>query len=246
MSLYLYLLRHGETTHSQTGGFCGSLDPELTVSGKQMAQAFADTYSFPHFACYITKGYTPYSITQSAIAKCECIRALLYKQQLWEAVFCSPMKRTIATAQPLCEAIGIEPQLRDGLKEINYGQWEDRTLAEVQEKDARAYMLWQREPAWNPPTDGETTIQIASRASLVIAEIEEKYTSGNVLVVSHKATIRIILCNLLGIDLGRYRDRIDMPVATVSVVKFDTYGPMLQRLGDRSHMPKALRDRAGT
>jgi len=212
MSLYLHLLRHGETTHSQTGGFCGSLDPELTASGKQMAQAFADTY----------------------------------KQQSWEAVFCSPMKRTIATAQPLCEAVGIEPQLRDGLKEIDYGQWEDRTLAEVQKKDAEAYMLWQREPDWNPPTDGETTIQIASRASLVIAEIEEKYTSGNVLVVSHKATIRIILCSLLGIDLGRYRDRIDMPVATVSVVKFDTYGPMLQRLGDRSHLPKALRDREGT
>ncbi len=212
MSLHLYLLRHGETTHSQTGGFCGFLDPELTASGKQMAQAFADTY----------------------------------KQEPWEAVFCSPMKRTIATAEPLCEALGIEPQLRDGLKEINYGKWEDRTQVEVSEQYAEEYMRWQREPAWNPPTDGETTIQIASRASLVIAEIEEKYTSGNVLVVSHKATIRIILCNLLGIDLGRYRDRIDMPVATVSVVKFDTHGPMLQRLGDRNHLPKQLRDRKGT
>ena len=36
-----------------------------------------------------------------------------------------------------------------------------------------------------------------------------KYATGNVLVVSHKATIRIILCELLGIDLGRYRDRIE-------------------------------------
>ncbi len=35
---------------------------------------------------------------------------------------------------------------------------------------------------------------------LVIAEIEEKYKDGNVLVVSHKATIWIILCSLLGID----------------------------------------------
>ena len=48
----------------------------------QHCQVFYDKltfiYSFPHFACYTTKGYTPYSITQSAIAKCECIRALLY------------------------------------------------------------------------------------------------------------------------------------------------------------------------
>ena len=80
----------------------------------------------------------------------------------------------------------------------------------------------------------------------MIAEIEETYTAGNVLVVSHKATIRIILCSLLGIDLGRYRDRIEMPVASLSVIKFGQYGPMLQRLGDRYHLPQALRDRAGT
>ncbi len=53
-------------------------------------------------------------------------------------------------------------------------------------------------------------VQIASRASLVIAEIQEKYKDGNVVVVSHQATIRIILCSLLGIDLGRYCDRFYM------------------------------------
>ena len=44
MSLSLYFLRHGETTHSQTGNFCGRFDPELTAVGSEMAQAFADVY----------------------------------------------------------------------------------------------------------------------------------------------------------------------------------------------------------
>ena len=102
------------------------------------------------------------------------------------------------------------------------------------------------EPAWNPPTGGETSTQIANRATAVIAEIQETYEAGNVLVVSHKATIRIMLCSLLGIDLGRYRDRSEMPVASISVVKFGRYGPMLTRLGERHHLSKALRNRAGT
>ena len=80
----------------------------------------------------------------------------------------------------------------------------------------------------------------------MIAEIQEKYAKGNVLVVSHKATIRIILCELLGIDLGRYRDRIDMPAGSVSVVKFDVHGPLLQVLGDRAYMGEDLRSRPGT
>lgn len=212
MSLTLYFLRHGETTYSQTGNYCGILDVELTAAGQQMAEEFAKTYAtLP-----------------------------------WEAIYVSPMKRTIATAQPLCDAIGTEMQLRDGLKEVFYGEWEDHTPDYVQQHFSEDYVHWLTEPAWNPPTGGETAVQVASRANLVIADIEEQHTTGNVLVVSHKATIRIILCSLLGIDLGRYRDRIDMPAAAVSVVKFDVHGPLLQRLGDRSYMSQALRDRSGT
>ena len=77
----------------------------------------------------------------------------------------------------------------------------------------------------------------------MIAEIQEKYATGNVLVVSHKATIRIVLCGLLGIDLGRYRDRIEMLAGSVSIIKFEIHGPLLQVLGDRAYMSDELRAR---
>lgn len=212
MSLRLYLVRHGETPYSKTGGYCGAIDPELTAEGLLMADGLAAAY----------------------------------RSQDWAAAFVSPMKRTIATAKPLCEAVGLEMQFRDGLKEIRYGEWEGKTAEFVREHYAEDYQRWLTEPAWNPPTGGETAVEIASRASLVIAEIQEKYKAGNVLLVSHKATIRIILCSLLGIDLGRYRDRIALLAASVSIVKFDAHGPLLEVLGDRSHLDDRLRALAGT
>jgi probable phosphoglycerate mutase len=169
-----------------------------------------------------------------------------YRSVAWTAVYVSPMKRTIATAQPLCDALGLEMQPRPGLEEIHYGKWEDKTVDFVKQHYWDDYIHWLAEPAWNPPTGGETSVEIASRASLVIAEIQQKHTTGNVLVVSHKATIRIILCDLLGIDLGRYRDRIDMPAGAVTVVKFDVHGPLLQELGNRAYMSEDLRSRPGT
>jgi broad specificity phosphatase PhoE len=172
--------------------------------------------------------------------------AAAYRSMPWTAAYVSPMKRTIATAKPLCEAIGLEMQLRDGLKEIRYGKWEDKTLDFVKQHYWDDYIRWLAEPAWNAPTGGETSVEISSRASIVIAEIQQKHSTGNVLVVSHKATIRIIICELLGIDLGRYRDRIDMPAGTVTVVKFDLHGPLLQVLGDRGYMGEDLRSRPGT
>jgi broad specificity phosphatase PhoE len=164
----------------------------------------------------------------------------------WAGVYVSPMKRAIATAKPLCDALGMAMQIKNGLREIVYGDWENRELEYVKQRYEQDYIRWLTEPAWNPPTQGETAVQVASRALPIVAEIQSKYTAGNVLVVSHKATIRIILCSLMGIDLGRYRDRIDAPAASVSIIKFDVHGPMLEILGDRSYLPNALRLRAGT
>ena len=159
-----------------------------------------------------------------------------YKSVLWKAIFSSPMRRTIATAKPLCELVGIKMQLRDGLKEIDFGKWEGKTPVEVDREYHDEYVRWQSEPGWNAPPGGERAIDIARRSSRVIEEIETAYPDGNVLVVAHKATIRIMLCSLLGIDVGRYRDRINMPVAAVSVLEFCQQGPRLLKLSDRSHI----------
>jgi probable phosphoglycerate mutase len=212
MALNLYLLRHGETEASRTGGYVGFTDVDLTPEGLAMAEAFAEKYE-----------HLP-----------------------WQAIFASPLKRTVATATPIAKAVGLNIQLRNGLKEMFFGEWEGLSLEEVKARHDKDYNNWMTEPAWNPPTGGETGMQVASRAAMVIAEIENQFTEGNVLVVSHKTTIRLMLCSLLGIDSGRYRDRINMPVASVSLVRFDKYGPMLLKHGDRTHLPEELESRPGT
>ena len=47
---------------------------------------------------------------------------------------------------------------------------------------------------------------------------------------------------------GTYCGSIDpgLPAGSVSVVKFDSHGPMLEILGDRNYMPTYLRERKGT
>ena len=211
MSLNVYFLRHGETTASRTGGYCGTLNPELTPEGKAMAEDFA----------------------------------AVYKSIPWTAILVSPMNRTIATAKPLCEAVGITMQLRDGIREIAYGEWEGKLPEEVNRDFHDEYIRWLADPGWNAPTGGEKGIEIARRSSLVLKEIEQLYSTGNILVVSHKATIRIMLCSLLGIDVGRFRDRIGMPVAAVSIVEFGVHGPLVKVMGDRSHLRETLRHRPG-
>ncbi len=172
--------------------------------------------------------------------------ASAYSSTPWKAIFCSPMRRTVATAKPLCAAIGMQPELRDGLKEINYGQWEGKTPEQISQEYHDDYISWSADPAWYAPTGGEMAVTIAFRAIQVIEEIKQLHSSGNILVVSHKATIRIILCSLLGIDVGRFRYRLGCPVASVSAVEFSSHGPLLKTLADRTHLNEKLRNLPGT
>ena len=54
MSLIIYFLRHGETTASQTGVYCGTLDPDLTPEGYQMAEDFAYAYESLPWAAVVS------------------------------------------------------------------------------------------------------------------------------------------------------------------------------------------------
>lgn len=172
--------------------------------------------------------------------------AAAYRDQLWTAIFSSSLRRTITTAQPLCEALGISLQVRADFNEIGYGKWEGLSKATVERDYHDDYISWLADPAWHAPTGGELAITIARRSLQAIDQIMQQYTDGNVLVVSHKATIRIILCSLLGIDVGRFRYRLACPVGSLSVVEFSLEGPLLHSLADRSHLTEALRSLPGT
>ncbi|HET6974904.1 MAG TPA: histidine phosphatase family protein [Pyrinomonadaceae bacterium] len=172
--------------------------------------------------------------------------ARAYREVEWRAVYSSNLRRTITTAQPLCDALGINPRARAELNEIAYGNWEGLNKETVSQQYHDEYISWLADPAWHAPTGGESAIVIARRGLAVIEEIKQQFTDGNILVVSHKATIRIILCSLLGIDVGRFRYRLACPVGSISIVEFTSSGPMLMALAERSHLTAELRALRGT
>ncbi|MBA3713731.1 MAG: histidine phosphatase family protein [Pyrinomonadaceae bacterium] len=184
-------------------------------------------------------------LTQSGLEMARAFTAA-YLSKPWSAIYSSPLQRTTATAQPLCDALAMEMQVRDDLKEIEYGGWEGHTKEAINRQYHDDYMNWLADPAWHPPTGGELAVIIARRGLRVVEEIRQRFTTGDVLVVSHKATIRIMLCSLLGIDVSRFRYRLSCPVGSVSVVEFTAQGPMLHTLADRSHLNESLKSLPGT
>jgi len=152
------------------------------------------------------------------------------------AVYCSPMRRTLETASIICKPYSLQPQPREGLREIHHGHWETMSRAEVEAQYPEEYAAWQEDPFTFAPIGGESGLLVMARALPVIREIVVNHTGLNIAVVSHKATIRLILCSLLGIDARGYRDRMDQSPASLNILDFkDPVKARLMLFNDVSH-----------
>ncbi len=167
-------------------------------------------------------------------------------QERIKAVYASPLSRTLETAQILAEPHGLSIQQRDGLREISHGHWEGLSRREVEERYPDEYLAWDTDPFTFAPEGGESGVSVLARALPVIREIALGHASETVLVVSHKATLRLILSSLLGFDARGYRDRLDQSPACLNVVDFkDAVRARLMLFNDVSHYQNQPRQPAG-
>jgi len=151
-------------------------------------------------------------------------------------VYASPMKRTIATATILGAPHQQTPTPIDGLREIDHGHWEGLTRAEVETKFPGEYATWEKDPFTCAPEGGEAGVRVMARALPAIHDMVDANLGKTILVVSHKATIRLVLCALLGIDARGYRDRLDQDPACLNALDFkDAVHVRLALFNDTSH-----------
>jgi broad specificity phosphatase PhoE len=151
-------------------------------------------------------------------------------------IYSSPLDRTMETASIIARPHNLTPITKDGLREISHGHWEGLTRKEVEERFGDEYTAWETDPFTFAPPQGESGISVLARALPVIREIVVNHKGGNVLVVSHKATLRLLISSLLGFDGRGYRDRLDQAPACLSILDFkDPSRARLMLFNDISH-----------
>jgi broad specificity phosphatase PhoE len=153
-----------------------------------------------------------------------------------KAIYCSPMRRTLETASIIAEPHGLTPVSRPALREIDHGHWEGLTRHEVESRFKDEYARWEEDPFSTAPSGGECGVDVMARALPVVRAIVEAHHDEEVVVVSHKATIRLIISSLLGFDARGYRDRLDQAPACLNVLDFkDAVRARLMLFNDVSH-----------
>ena len=134
------------------------------------------------------------------------------------AVYASPMSRAQDTARAIVAGRSLEVATVPELRETDHGHWEGKTREEIRAADPDEYARWERDPFTFAPSNGETGLQVLGRALPAFLAIVGRHSDRAVLVVSHKATIRLVVGELLGVELRGYRDRLDMSPCGLNIL----------------------------
>lgn len=180
-------------------------------------------------------GATDVELSDEGRSQVEALSRRLAGQPI-AAFYASPLGRTMETARILAGPHGKPVQPDAGFLEIDHGVWEGLTRQEAEERFADMYVKWESDPYNFAPSGGETGLAVAARAMPALLRAVGDHGGETICVVSHKATIRLLLGAILGFDPRRYRDHLDLNPASLSILDFrDALEARLTLFNDVAH-----------
>ena len=113
-------------------------------------------------------------------------------------VVSSDLARAQATAQAVCDHVGLPLRLDPRLRETFFGQWQGLTGTEVAERWPAEFAAWRR--GEGTPVGGEEPEQVGARSAACATELLEDLAAGTLLLVTHGGTARALVGTLTSLD----------------------------------------------
>ncbi|BFV59548.1 bifunctional RNase H/acid phosphatase [Kitasatospora sp. CMC57] len=152
-----------------------------------------------------------------------------------QAIVSSPMQRARQTAEAVAIRLGLEVRFEEGLRELDFGDWEGLTFAEVQQRHPEDLAAWLASSKAKPTGSSESFTTLTYRTGVARDKILARHPGKTVLVVSHVSPIK----TLVRLALGAPPDslyRMELGAASFSAVQYYPDGnASLRLLNDTSH-----------
>lgn len=153
------------------------------------------------------------------------------------AIYSSPLKRALETAEPIAKAHHMKIIVTPLLQEQHFGDWEGLPLDELDTRYPKEMAIWRNEPLKSIAPNGEAVQGVLERNLKLMDELNEKYGKIDIIVlVGHTITIRLLMTQLLALPItDMHGIRIDNASYTELSVSPDG-GAKLIAQNDTSHL----------
>ena len=119
-----------------------------------------------------------------------------------DALYVSPMQRTLQTAQPLAAVHKLIAQPHPALLDIDFGELEGLTQEEARAAFPEIMVQWENAPGTVKFPNGESLRAVRARIVGLLDELAEKHAAETVTLVSHKVVCGAMMCVALGLPLS--------------------------------------------
>ena len=148
------------------------------------------------------QGQTDISLTANGIEQAGKVAQRLAVEKI-AAVYSSDLSRAFVTAAQIAAVHGLDVLTRRDLREISFGEWEGMTYDSLDLDGGGTGNRLFSHPAEIEIPGGETFFEVQQRMMEALRELAQRHEGQTVVIVSHGAAIRTVLCDVLGMDLNR-------------------------------------------
>lgn len=153
-----------------------------------------------------------------------------------QALYTSPMGRCRQTGAEIGLACGLNPQVLDGVNDLDYGDWQWKTHEEVKTAHSQTYALWKTAPQWVRFPGGESLQDLALRTADGLRVLLQRHADHTVVLVGHDSVNRALLLHALDLPLSAYW-RITQKPCCLNLFSVDAQGKVaLQLVNDTAHL----------
>jgi len=117
------------------------------------------------------------------------------------AVYCSDLVRSRQTAEIILGARNVKIEPRQELREINMGEWEGCTFADIARRFPQEFKERGADIAYYRVPGGESFADCGRRVIAAFHDIMAS-SAGNIIIVGHAGVNRLLLCYILGIPFA--------------------------------------------
>jgi alpha-ribazole phosphatase len=116
----------------------------------------------------------------------------------WDIIITSPLSNCREFAEVIAQEDEIDLEINKQFKEIDFGEWEDKTPSQILKEDADLLNAWWQSPTHITPPNGEDFLDFKARVLKAFKETLQEYQGKRILIVAHSGVIRVIIMNILG------------------------------------------------
>ena len=136
----------------------------------------------------------------------------------WNHIVCSPLQRCARFAEELAERRDLPLELHDAFREVHFGDWEGRAIADVWREQGSHARRFFSDPVNYAPPNGEPLTEFEERVLAGWKGLLQSHHGEHVLLVAHGGTIRVLLAHILSMPLTRIAN-LEVPYASASRIR---------------------------